>query len=65
LAMLYGLVFFSHQIGSFFGAYLGGYFFDQYGSYDYAWYLSIGLSFFATVVHLPIDEKPLPRLATT
>ena len=64
LAMLYGLVFFSHQIGSFFGAYLGGYFYDQYGSYDYAWYLSIGLSFFATVVHLPIDEKPLPRLAT-
>jgi len=65
LAMLYGLVFFSHQIGSFFGAYLGGYFFDQYGSYDYAWYLSIALSFFATVVHLPIDEKPLTRLATT
>lgn len=65
LSMLYGLVFFSHQIGSFFGAYLGGYFFDQYGSYNYAWYLSIALSFFATVVHLPIDEKPLPRLATT
>ncbi len=65
LAMLYGVVFFSHQIGSFFGAYLGGYFFDQYGSYDYAWYLSIALSFFATIVHLPIDEKPLPRLATT
>jgi len=65
LSMLYGLVFFSHQIGSFFGAYLGGYFFDRYGSYDYAWYLSIALSFFATVVHLPIDEKPLPRLATT
>ena len=64
LSMLYGLVFFSHQIGSFFGAYLGGYFFDQYGSYDYAWYLSIALSFFATVIHLPIDEKPLPRLAT-
>ena len=65
LAMLYGLVFFSHQIGSFLGAYLGGYFFDQYGSYDYAFYLSIALSFFATLVHLPIDEKPLPRLATT
>ncbi len=65
LAMLYGVVFFSHQIGSFFGAYLGGYFFDLYGSYDYAWYLSIVLSFFATIVHLPIDEKPLPRLATT
>ena len=65
LAMLYGLVFFSHQIGSFLGAYLGGYFFDQYGSYDYAFYLSIALSFFETIVHLPIDERPLPRLATT
>ena len=63
-SMLYGVVFFSHQIGSFFGAYLGGYFFDQYGSYDYAWYLSIALSFFATIIHLPIDEKPLPRLST-
>ena len=63
LATLYGLVFFSHQIGSFLGAYLGGYFYDQYGSFDYAWYLSIALSFFATIVHLPIDEKPLPRLA--
>ena len=63
LATLYGLVFFSHQIGSFLGAYLGGYFYDRYGSFDYAWYLSIALSFFATIVHLPIDEKPLPRLA--
>ena len=65
LATLYGLVFFSHQIGSFLGAYLGGYFYDQYGSFNYAWYLSIALSFFATIVHLPIDEKPLPRLAIT
>jgi len=64
LATLYGIVFFSHQIGSFLGAYLGGYFYDQYGSYDYAWYLSIGLSFFATLVHLPIDEKPVMRLST-
>ena len=65
LAMLYGIVFFSHQIGSFLGAYLGGYFFDEFGSYDYAWYLSIALSFFATLIHLPIDERPLPRLSTT
>ena len=64
-AMLYGIVFFSHQIGSFLGAFLGGYFFDKFGSYDYAWYLSIGLCFFATLIHLPINEKPLPRLATT
>ena len=65
LATLYGIVFFSHQIGSFLGAYLGGYFFDQYGSYDYAFYESIGLAFFATLVHLPIDEKPVMRLSTT
>ena len=64
ITMLFGLVFFSHQIGAFLGAYLGGYFFDPYGSYDYAWYLSIGLSLFAPLMHLPIDERPLKRLAT-
>lgn len=62
LAMLSGLVFLSHQFGSFAGAYLGGYFFDNFGSYDYAWYLSIALSFFATLMHLPIDERPIKRL---
>ena len=63
LGTLFGIVFFSHQVGSFLGAYLGGYFFDTYGSYDYAWYLSIILSLFAGFVHLPIDEKPLLRTA--
>ena len=62
LSSLFGIVFFSHQIGAFFGSYLGGYFFDLYGSYDYAWYAAIGLSIFATLVHLPIDEKPLKKL---
>ena len=64
LSMLSGLIFFSHQLGSFSGAYLGGYFFDIFGSYNYAWYLSIALSFFATLMHLPIDERPLKRVAT-
>jgi len=63
LGTLFGIVFFSHQVGSFLGAYLGGYFFDTYGSYDYAWYLSILLSIFAGFVHLPIDEKPILRTA--
>ena len=63
LATLFGIVFFSHQIGSFLGAYLGGYFYDNFGSYDYAWYLSILLSIFAGFVHLPIDEKPIVRTA--
>ena len=61
LSTLFGIVFFSHQVGSFFGAYLGGYFYDLYGSYDYAWYISIALSIFATIVHLPIDEKKIER----
>jgi len=63
LTTLFGIVFFSHQMGSFLGAYLGGYFYDQFGSYNYAWYLSIILSIFAGLVHLPIDEKPIVRVA--
>jgi len=62
LGLLYGLVFLSHQIGSFFGAYLGGLFHDFYGSYDYAWYLAILLSIFAGIIHLPIKEKPVLRM---
>ena len=64
LGLLYGLVFLSHQIGSFFGAYLGGLFYDLYGSYDYAWYLAIALSVFAAIIHLPIREEPVLRLKT-
>ena len=62
LGLLYGLVFLSHQIGSFFGAYLGGLFYDLYGSYDYAWYLAIALSIFAGLIHLPIKEQAIERL---
>ena len=62
LGLLYGIVFLSHQIGSFFGAYLGGLFHDFYGSYDYAWYLAIALSVFAALIHLPIKEQPVSRL---
>jgi MFS family permease len=62
LGLLYGIVFLSHQIGSFFGAYLGGLFHDLYGSYDYAWYLAIVLSVFAALIHLPIKEQPVLRL---
>ena len=64
LGLLYGIVFLSHQIGSFFGAYLGGLFHDLYGSYDYAWYLAIALSIFAALIHLPIKEEPVLRLKT-
>ena len=64
LGLLYGIVFLSHQVGSFFGAYLGGLFHDLYGSYDYAWYLAIALSVFAAIIHLPIKEQPVMRLKT-
>ena len=64
LGMLYGIVFLSHQIGSFFGSFLGGLFHDIYGSYDYAWYLAIALSIFAAIIHLPIKEEPVLRLKT-
>jgi len=62
LSTLFGIVFLSHQFGSFAGALLGGYFYDLYGSYDYAWYIAIALSIFATAVHLPIDERPIERI---
>ena len=61
LSTLFGIVFWCHQFGAFAGAFLGGYFYDLYGSYDYAWYMAIALSIFATIVHFPIDEQPLKR----
>jgi MFS family permease len=64
LGVLYGIVFLSHQVGSFFGAFLGGLFHDLYGSYDYAWYLAIALSVFAAIIHLPIKEQAVLRLKT-
>jgi MFS family permease len=65
LSTLFGIVFLSHQFGAFAGAFLGGYFFDLFGSYDYAWYIAIALSLFATLIHLPIDEKPIVRIEQT
>jgi len=62
MGLLYGIVFLSHQVGSFFGAYLGGVFKEVYGSYDYAWYVSIALSIFAGLIHLPINENQVKRL---
>ena len=65
LSTLFGIVFLSHQFGAFAGAFLGGYFYDVFGSYDYAWYIAIILSLFATLIHLPIDEKPIVRAEQT
>ena len=65
LTLLFGIVFLNHQFGSFLGAYLGGYFYDKFGSFDYAWYLAIVLSFIATALHLPIDERPIQKSQAT
>jgi predicted MFS family arabinose efflux permease len=63
LAMLAGFTFFSHQIGSFLGAWLGGVLYDKTGSYDIVWYLSIALGVVAGLINLPIDEKEIARPA--
>jgi len=62
LGMLGGLVFLSHQIGSFLGVWLGGYLYDQFGSYNPVWWLGVALGIFAAIVHWPIQEKPVERL---
>ena len=56
MGTLYGFVFLSHQIGSFFGVWLGGKLFDMYGSYDVVWWMSVGLAVFAALINLPIKE---------
>ncbi len=63
MTMLYGIVFFSHQVGSFLGAWMAGLLFDMTKSYDAMWWISVGLGLFAALVHLPIRERPVARLA--
>lgn len=61
MTMLYGIVFLSHQIGSFLGAWSAGYFYDQTQSYDTMWWISVALGLFAALIHIPISEKPVRR----
>jgi MFS family permease len=63
LTMLSGLVFFSHQLGSFCGAFFGGYLFDRTGSYLIVWEIAIALGVFAFLVNLPVKERALVRVA--
>ena len=62
-AMLLGVVFLSHQLGSFTGAWLGGYLFELTGSYDAVWWMSVALGVASAMLHWPIDERPIRRPA--
>lgn len=62
MTMLFGIVFFSHQIGSFAGVWMAGWAFDATKSYDLMWWTSIGLGLFAALVHWPIKQEPVARL---
>lgn len=63
LGMLGGVVFLSHQIGSFLGVWLGGFLYDRLGSYDLVWWLGVAMGIFAAVVHWPIQERAVLRPA--
>jgi predicted MFS family arabinose efflux permease len=61
LSMLSGVVFFSHQIGSFLGAWLGGFLYDRTGTYNTVWMIAIGLGIVAALLNLPIREHAIAR----
>ena len=61
MSMLGGIVFLSHQIGSFLGVWLGGRLYDATGSYDVVWWLAVALGIFAALINLPVRESPIAR----
>jgi MFS family permease len=63
MGMLFGVVFLSHQVGGFLGAWLGGSLFDITGSYAIVWGVAVWLGVTAALLHLPLDERALPRVA--
>lgn len=65
LGTLFGITFFSHQVGSFLGAWLGGLVFDMTGSYNLMWQATIVLGVVAAALHWPIRDAPVVRLATS
>ena len=67
MGTLYGIVFFSHQLGSFLGVWLGGRMYDLYGDYTMVWWIGVGIGAFSAIVHLPIreDRGPKPVLGAT
>ncbi|MEL6985386.1 MAG: MFS transporter, partial [Actinomycetota bacterium] len=58
---LFGIVFLSHQLGAFIGAWMGGTLTDRFGTYEPVWWVAVGLGVFAALVHLMIDEGPVPQ----
>lgn len=64
MGTLYGIVFFSHQLGSFLGVWLGGRMYDVFGSYTAVWWIGITVGLFSAIVHLPIREQRLAGLRT-
>lgn len=64
MGTLYGIVFFSHQLGSFMGVWLGGRMYDAYGSYTAVWWIGVAVGAFSAIVHLPIKERRLEGLVT-
>lgn len=58
MGTLYGIVFFSHQLGSFLGVWLGGRMYDITGDYTAVWWVGVGVGAFSAIVHLPIKERP-------
>ncbi len=63
MGMLYGVVYLSHQLGSFTGVWLGGLIFDATGNYDIIWRFAIGLGITSALLHLPINDRPVDRLS--
>lgn len=59
MGTLYGIVFFSHQLGGFLGVWLGGRMYDVYGSYTAVWWIGVAVGAFSAIVHLPIRERSL------
>ena len=59
MGTLYGIVFFSHQLGSFLGVWLGGELYDIYGDYTLVWWVGVAVGLFSAIVHLPVRERSL------
>lgn len=64
MGTLYGIVFFSHQLGSFMGVWLGGRMYDAYGDYTAVWWVGVGVGLLSAIIHLPINERPYRERAT-